>query len=469
LTIAFVATAVLVSSVFAITSFLLVRSYRMHTFTRHIHREARLALLAAPHDLSASSFSAVLGEYEQRGDFETVASADGVEYSSTSALDLSAVPRELRDEPVTGTSDPVFVRIGGRPYAVISGAAPGKNARLYFFFGREEVLASIRDMRNLLVAGWCIALVGGMLAGRFLARRTLRPVGDVANASVRLTRDLTGRTIDVDTTDEVANLVLAFNEMATAVTEKVDELSTMAERERRVTADIAHDLRTPLTSLAALTTVVSERVDELPPDLRRPMELLLDSVERLQRLAADLLELARLDAHSTDLQLVPTPVVPLVRQVLAEFGQHPRLAVDGKEWAHANPLRLRRVLANVVENAVVHAGGVAVVRVHGRGDWCAIDVDDMGPGVPDTALERIFDRFHKADPSRSTSGSGLGLAIVRQEAESQGGRVCARNLRPGFRCTIELPAAGGTDGSRRAHEAGEEARPLDGEPLDATR
>jgi signal transduction histidine kinase len=225
------------------------------------------------------------------------------------------------------------------------------------------------------------------------------------------------------------------------MTEKIDELSAMAERERRITADMAHDLRTPLTSMAALATVIGDQVETAPPDLRRPLELLIESIDRMRDLTVGLLELARLDASSATRRVEPLPVVPAIMELLDEFGQHPAIVVEGEPCALADRERFRRVVRNLVENAVVHGGGVVRVHVRLVGDRCRIDIDDDGDGIAPAEIERIFERFHKADPSRSTTGSGLGLAIAREHARGQRGTLRAENLRRGARFTFELPGA----------------------------
>jgi two-component system sensor histidine kinase BaeS len=117
-------------------------------------------------------------------------------------------------------------------------------------------------------------------------------------------------------------------------------------------------------------------------------------------------------------------------------------------WVRSDPVRLRRILANLLDNAVVHGGGTVWVRARSDGDEVSVDVLDEGPGIADGELETIFDRFHKSDHSRASGGSGLGLAIAREYARSQGGSLTARN-RPGDGAcfTLTLPAAPGPVGN----------------------
>ena len=233
---------------------------------------------------------------------------------------------------------------------------PG-DAWLFFFFGRDPTLASVREVRNVLALGWLLAVTAAALYGRAVAKGTLRPVGAVARASARLTEQMTGRPVAYPGDDEVGTLTTAFGAMATAVQEKIDELSEHARRERRFTADVAHELRTPLTSMASLTAVLTDQIDELPADARRPVELLAQSVERLRHLVVELLELARLDSEGHEqTRLVPVRVRDAVRLAIEECDVEPIVDIDGDLFVYADPLRFRRVLINLLDNAKRHAG-----------------------------------------------------------------------------------------------------------------
>jgi two-component system, OmpR family, sensor histidine kinase MtrB len=441
LTIAFVFSAVVTGSVLALSCYVIVRSYRLNSFDEHAQREARLALIAAPRDLSATSFERLLREYEERGGFDAIATSGGVEFSSNPALRAADIPASIRQPPVAGISRPVRATVGHRHYTVVSGGVPGGDVHISFFFQRDALLASLRDMRNVLGLGWLVTVLGAALFGRTVARRTLRPVAGVAVASCMLTERLTGTRLELPDDDEFATLTVAFNEMAVAVSDKINRLRAMADRERRFTADVAHDLRTPLTSMTSLATVFEERLDELPPDMRRGVELLTESIGRMRRLVLELLELARIEAREEAIELVPIPVRQELQRLLDEHAVDAPLDVEAGLGALAERTCFRRVVANLIENAQRHAGGVARVHAFSRGAQCIIEIDDHGPGVPPGELDAIFHRFHKTDRSRSSQGSGLGLAIARNFAGLQHGTVRAANRTDGARFIFTLALA----------------------------
>lgn len=444
--------AVVAGTILALTSYAFVRSYRLHAFEQRVRRDSRLAILAAPAQLSATSFDSLVHEYERRGSFEAVAVVGDVELSSASSLRVSDVPEGVRTLPEGRIAGPENVVVHGHDYSV-SGGRTASGASLYFFFDRGSVLTSLRDIRNLLAIAWLVTVAIAAAFGYTIARETLRPVREVARASAALTRQLTGRRLDYAGRDEIGLLVVAFGEMARSVQDKVDELSERARRERRFTADVAHELRTPLTSMSSLAVVLEEQFEELPPDARRPVELLVQSVGRLRQLVMELLELARADADAQPTAVVPVRVAAAVRAACGESDARCPIDVDGDPWALADRARFPRILTNVLHNARVHGGGATHVGVRRDGAWCHIDVDDDGPGIPASDMPFVFDRFHKADSSRSTSGAGLGLAIAHEHARLLGGTLSAANRERGARFTISLRAVDAPDTSLRVDVA----------------
>src|SRR5439155_18534053 len=187
-------------------------------------------------------------------------------------------------------------------------------------------------------------------------------------------------------------------------------------------------------------------------------ELLAADVARLRRLTEDLLEISRLDAGSeaTDTDLVNATAV--IDAVLAAHGWREQAAMDaGQVVLETDRRRLERILANLIGNAVEHAGAGVRVRVVREGDTVVIEVADNGPGIPADALPHVFERFFKADRSRAGGGTGLGLAIARENATLLGGSLTAAS-EPGHGATFTLrlpvakPLHGAAPGVARATE-----------------
>jgi two-component system sensor histidine kinase MtrB len=436
--------AAVTSGVLAFGSFVVIQEYRDRMFERHSEDAARLGLLSKPGQLSLEAFEELLDEFRASAGFETVALVGDVVYSSTSDLGPDEIPEELKEPVGPGDLANATTSVRGTPYLVVAGVPAGGASRLYFFFDRSDLLDSLRQFRNVLAIGWLAAVAGAALVGNYVARRTLRPVASAADAAASLADGLLQTRLPAPTDDEFGAWAASFNRMAAALEEKIKALSAAAERERRFTADVAHELRTPLTGMSSAASMLAEELDGIRPQGHRLAEILIDDVRRLEDLVLELLELARIDAGQDEVHLEPLSLSQAVGAVLATWdGDAPVGEASGPDLAVlADRVRFKRVLCNLVTNAAEHGGGQAEVVWHEEGDMVALDVLDRGPGLPDGHVERVFERFHKADSSRSRRGAGLGLAIALEHARAQGGSLEAANREGGgARFTFRLPLA----------------------------
>jgi two-component system sensor histidine kinase MtrB len=424
LTLATVAFVGLASGFLAVTSYFLFREYRFRISTRQADRRVELAIPLLPANPTPAAVDATLAEYRLRGGFDAVIVARGREYSSLPDLHVDDVPAELRN--VTRHNRHGFTTLDGESYRVVGRLADDGSTRLYVFFPRAEMLASITQFGNVLAVGWLATLLFAAIAGQLVARKTLQPIREAALAARRLSSRLLDERPRDENDDEFGLWVDSFNEVAVELEGKIAQLSEAAQRERRFTADVAHELRTPLTGMTTAATMLAEHLDELPGAAREPAGLLVRDVQRLRDLVLELLELARLDAGSEPTHLEPLAVEPAVETVVRQWCGHASdvdvdVDVEPELFALADRARFKRVLGNLVANAVEHGRAPIEVRAWRDGDRVRIDVRDNGPGIERVDLERVFDRFFKADTSRSRRGSGLGLAIALEHARGQGG------------------------------------------------
>ena len=299
--------------------------------------------------------------------------------------------------------------------------------------------------RAMLVAAF-IALAGALVAGSALAGRLVRRLAALRDTSLRLAElGPFAEVQDDGTRDEVGDLTRAFAMMQ-------QRLRDQEQARRTFVATASHELRTPLASLRLMLHSASEELDAPQPDLQDTREQLARAVsqtERLSKLAAELLDLSRLDAR-LPLRSERVELVEVARSVIAEF--EPRTARTGasfrlngpqRQWATADPGSVAQILRIVLDNALRHSppGEPIEVEVGRAGEHPAITVSDAGPGVLPEDAERIFDRFERGAGVAGDGGFGLGLAIGRELARRMGGELSLAAGRSGARFRLTLPGA----------------------------
>lgn len=310
----------------------------------------------------------------------------------------------------------------GRHLLVVGGRIGGSRDELYVLLPEDRIFQNLAQLRTILLSGTLTVTALAAVVGYALARRTLEPVARAGAAAQAMAEGLLDTRLPVNSGDEFGAWAMSFNRMAAALEEKVTALSQARQRERQFTADVAHELRTPVTALTAAASLLREHLASLPEAARRPAELLVDDVVRLRRLVGELMEVSRLDGGEQALTLTQVDLAALVNGVAAAGGSDRIEVRASPSVVETDPRRVERVVANLVANAIEHGGG-GVLRLRVAGEVAEVEVTDHGPGIAAEHLTRLFDRFYKADPSRSSGGSGLGLAIAQQHALILGGRI----------------------------------------------
>ncbi len=376
--------------------------------------------------------------YKSRGDFLTVATRGGRAFLSSTSVSLRSVPAGLRAIVDRGELGYERTTVAGDHF-LVTGAPAGNGTKLYFFFPENGVRHELSVLRNVLLGGVGILVLLAALAGAVLARSALRPVARASTAAHSLAEGLLETRLPVEGRDEFGAWAQSFNEMAAALEAKIGELQAAQARERRFTADVAHELRTPLTALMGEASLLADQLDRMPPESRRPAELLIADVARLRRLVEDLMEISRFDAGAESVHAEEVDVPALVRATVRSRGWDDRVRLEGDGLrVTSDPRRLERIVANLLDNALEHGGSVVSVRIGER----TIEVADDGQGIAPEDLPHVFERFYKADVSRSGGGTGLGLAIARENALLLGAElVVVSEPGAGSRFTLVLPVA----------------------------
>jgi two-component system, OmpR family, sensor histidine kinase MtrB len=416
LTVAFALAVGVTAVALAAGSYFVVRHNLLRDSVHSSAAQSRQNLRAAATYLPGSPED-LLKAYRTTGGFDTVLRSGGRTYSSK-FLSLRQVPVGLQAVVSKGQLGYERATVAGTHYLVVGG--PAKGAELYFFYPEDGLRHELALLRNILLVGGALLVLLAALAGAVLAREALRPVARASAAAHSLAEGLLETRLPVEGQDEFGAWAQAFNEMAGALEAKIDALSAAQARERRFTADVAHELRTPLTGLVGESSLLAEHLEGMPAESRRPAELLISDVARLRTLVEELMEISRLDAGAESVHAESVDLGSLTRAILRSRGWEERVRVDGGEAVvESDPRRLERILANLIGNALDHGGDGVAVSV--GPDF--VEVADHGPGISPEHLPHLFERFYKADPSRSGRGSGLGLAIAQENARLLGGRI----------------------------------------------
>ncbi|MFD5813282.1 sensor histidine kinase [Streptomyces sp. NPDC127038] len=300
-------------------------------------------------------------------------------------------------------------------------------------------MSAANEAKVVGVAGLVLALTVAVTA--LVATRLVRPLRALTQAAQQPPERHVR--VPVTTQDETGILALAFNELT-------ERRERMEAQRKAMVSDIAHELRTPLTNIRGWLEVARDGLVEPDPEL---LSSLHEEAVVLQRVIDDLQDLAAADAGTLRLRREEVRAGELLEQVAAAHrvgaeaaGVRLRTGTDGTPRADADPVRMRQALGNLVSNAIRHtpAGGTVTLSAHREGDEAVFTVADTGAGIAPADLDRVFDRFWRAEKSRSrrTGGSGLGLAIVRQLAAAHGGTVSVTS-EPGTGSvfTLRLPGA----------------------------
>jgi signal transduction histidine kinase len=362
--------------------------------------------------------------------------------TATDNIDVADMPAALIAAADRGDIARQRLRIGGAPLVAVAMKLPDSQASYVEVFPLRDLDRIFRFVSLMLLGG---VLVSGLLGGSigwWASGRVLRPLTELTAAAARIAHgDLSTRLPERDDPD-LGPIAAAFNETAGDLQERV-------ARDARFASDVSHELRSPVTTMAAAMEVLVRRRDEVSPAARHAIDLLDADLRRFRRLVGDLLEISRVDQGAFRLSAERLDLVELARYVLARTATgDPVVPVEaaGPVPVLGDRRRLEQVVSNLVDNAEGHGRGLVRVAVCQADRVARLEVDDAGPGVPVADRERIFERFARVsdrDRRIEETGSGLGLALVAQHVRLHSGRVWVTD-RPGggARFVVELGGAG---------------------------
>lgn len=303
-----------------------------------------------------------------------------------------------------------------------------------------------------------VSLACSLICGYWLAGRVLRPVRELARAARALSIDSLDQRIHVENPhDEIGRLAETLNLLLARLETAVHEI-------RRFTADASHEIRTPLAALRAEADLALLRV-RTPQEYQQALQIIVDEATRLGRLADQLLDLSRSDAGAVNRALRPVSLTAILQdtvehlQVLAEQrGLQLKLLSGPCGDVPGDEFRLGMVCSNLIENAIKYSrpGGKIRVSCRPEGQQTVLEVSDDGIGISAEHLPRVFDRFFRADGSRSSAGAGLGLSIAQSIIRAHHGDITiASEPGKGTVVSVRLPSVEGSvvrDSNRRSVE-----------------
>lgn len=373
--------------------------------------------------------SDALGQIPSVGTSQPMIQAAGVWYTSGVTVQPDALPAGLL-EAAKGNGATQRFRVADDAYYVV--AIPVEQ-------GTYVEVFPMRDLdRTLTWGGWTLvgltamATVTGALIGATAVGRILRPVRRLGVGARRIAGGEFSTRIDLTGDPDLDPIAESFNDMAEAVQARI-------ARERRFSANVSHELRSPLTSVLGTAELLEARSADLPHREAGLVTVLVQQVRRLSHMLLDLLEISRISTDELT-QWETADVAALCREVVAQRGLDPGLVVGDRPVFRTDARRLERIVGNLVENAERHGGGLVQVLVQREQSSVTIMVDDAGPGVDEGLRERLFEPFTRGESRSHQEGAGLGLAIALDQARLLGGDVTVTQAPAGgARFTATLP------------------------------
>lgn len=345
------------------------------------------------------------------------------------------IPEALKIRTATRVVSRQRTVIKGKPYFIVGIPLPEQHITYFEAFPFAELDRTLGTLGAALGTSAAIAAVIAAAVGVLVTRRVVRPLRDLAAAANRIAHgDLAAR-LDGSGDKSLTPLVTSFNDMATALQDRVD-------RDTRFASNVSHELRSPLTAIRASLGLVTSRVDLMPERARSGVELLENQVDRFERMVLDLLDISKLDGSKTNLHAEAIDMVELVQVLTTSMLRKsiPIQVKSGPTIIYSDKRFLERVIANIIDNAQRHGKGLTSVTMERIGNRLHMSFDDSGPGVPELERRRIFERFARGAAARHGTGSGLGLALVSEYSTLLGGNVVVSDAPTGgARFTLSLP------------------------------
>jgi two-component system sensor histidine kinase MtrB len=356
-------------------------------------------------------------------------------------LDVALIPKDLRVTVRKAEGKLIYqsiaIPVAGAEHPGVVVGAPieiplaGKY-ELYLVYDLNNEQATLDFMQRTLFFGGSILLLMIAAVSYFVTSWLVKPVREAAMVSEEIAEGALDRRLPERGEDVRAVLARSFNRMAESLQQQITKLASVSKMQQRFVSDVSHELRTPLTTIKLAGDVIFNSREKLEPAAKRSAELMHDQIERFQVLLNDLLEISRYDAGAVHADLEIQDINGVVGMAIAGIeplavSKGSRIDIDipsGEADAEIDGRRIERLLRNLLANAIEHGEGKPILVSVGVNDTAvAVSVTDQGIGMSRAEVDRVFDRFWRADPARkrTTGGTGLGLAISLEDTHLHNG------------------------------------------------
>lgn len=342
------------------------------------------------------------------------------QYSALSTLGLDS------DDPVVIIGKRVAVEGSGEEFA------------FFYVFSMADQQQTLNLLRNALAWGGLVLVVLVGVIAWIVARQIVGPLRLARLVAEEIASGHLDQRMDIVGEDDIARLSHSFNQMAASLQSQISRLENLSELQQRFVSDVSHELRTPLTTVQMAADMLADSSASFGAQGQRAAELLQNELSRFEALLSNLLDLSRFDAGAAELELDSVDLAAVARRFAADeklkrAGICPEvIGAEQPVLVEADPRRIDRIVRNLVSNAIKYSGSSQIeIEVGARHGSVSLVVRDFGVGLAPADRRRVFDRFWRADPARTSSrtagtgvvvgGTGLGLAIAREDAALHGG------------------------------------------------
>lgn len=395
-------------------------------------RLVRSGLRATQPDIGA-----VLASLEGNAGSAGVVRVDGEWFASSVGVDPTLLPESLVDAVAGGQAGRAVARVDGEPHVVVGVPIAESSAEYFELVSVEDVDATLGSLARSLIVTAAGATATAAVVGWYASGRVLRPLRRMAGAASHIADGELDTRLDALGDPDLEPLQTSFNRMADAVEERIT-------REQRFTADVSHELRSPLAAMLSSIAIARRHGDD-PVAVGEALDHLQERTEAFRELVEDLVEISRVDAGVADLhleELSPEALARAAIEMTGAEGVEIEVSPAVPPTIPGDKRRLGRCLMSLLENAEKYAGGATRVEIERTDRGVRFSVEDAGPGIAPHERRHVFARFARGERARasSTGGTGLGLALVAEHVRLHGGRVAVDEAEGGGgRFSFDVP------------------------------